>query len=277
MPSLRRGLLVLPLLLLAAACDGPAQYAAVQVNVLLFDDGTGELSLLVPGTDHDEDDVEEFARSFADALGLPEPEVVSETGPLVLTGIPTNSVELDVSNLLTTVAALFPESADSTFVSVCVPHRMGRIDARGMAGKHHGSCVTFFTGDSGSDARPSAVARFEHQWHPASTTLVLAIATFVLGAAAILASARIRSAKASIAATLVGAAAGFTCLVLGWRSFSSSVDNDPYFATGLSFDESMGAWFANVALVSFVMGCVLIVSSLIESRRQRRRARTSVG
>lgn len=128
---------------LLSACQGLAPYDPVQANVLLRSDGTGEMNWASP-LHLSDDETDDAIRLYVQALGLPEPDLPFDT-PLQLDGLERDEIVFDLGAFVRAVENAGLSSADSIFVSICVPPSEGRVTGSGTLFETlwHESCVTF--------------------------------------------------------------------------------------------------------------------------------------
>jgi hypothetical protein len=263
--SWRRVWRALPLAVVLMGCDSAAQYSAVKVTVLVFDDGTGQMSWSISG-DHSPEAMVAYGREFARALGLPNPTISSTPGPASFADFPTDSLDVDVSGLLETVEQQLPNAWPSVFVAVCTPNADGRVDGTDMSSEHWGSCATFDRQSSNSPSvHPSARVRFGDHPHPATTWLLVAVFAAIVGLAAAAVTMRSRATWQFLLSWMIGASSVLVCGSVALKSFGASRSGTS-FATGQEFDQGMDRWFIDVAGIAGVLAIVVLVAIVPTAR-----------
>lgn len=263
---------VLAATLALSACDGPAQYSAVKVMILVHPDGTGEMSWQVPGHVSNQQ-VNDYGRQFAEALGLPAPQF-TDTGPARFSGLPHDHLDIEFEPFMALVRREWPDAANSVFVSLCVPHADGSASGRRVDLAHYDSCALFIVDGSGpaTGIGRSARTTFEGRRHPAvrlGLWLCLAVAAGV-GAALF---TRGHRGRWRVAGDAVAVLAPFACLWIAYSSLAAAADaTGPQgtWDTGQEFDQGFDGPFRTMAFASVIAAAVLVVVYL--AVRDRRRA-----
>lgn len=242
------------------ACDGPAQYSSVRVTLLVHPDGTGEMSWRVPERVGDEE-MAEYGRQYASALGLPTPVMSADGGPATLTGLPTDHVDVEFGPLMEFVNREWPDSRHSVFVSVCTPHANGTASGQGVRMVHDDACALFVIEGPGSAAAPNSHARitFESRWHPAVWQGLWLLLAFTAGVTAFV-FARRRDQRWRSAALFVAAAAPIACIWIAFRAAEAAKPGDVLaMDTGIDFDRNFEGPFSMVALGGFTAALMLLI------------------
>lgn len=264
---------VLAATLWLSACDTPAQYSAVKLMVLVHPDGTGEMSWQVPARVSDQQ-VDDYGRQFAEALGLPAPQFTDMNGPARLSGLPHDHLDIEFEPFMALVRREWPDAANSVFVSLCVPHADGSASGRRVDLAHYDSCALFIVDGSGPATGIGRSARitFEGRLHPAvwhGLWLCLVVAAGV-GAALFI---RRHRGPWRVAAGAVAGLAPFACLWIAFRSVVAASDAaEPWgtWDTGQEFDQGFDGPFRMMALAGVIAAAVVVVVYL--ALRDRRRA-----
>ncbi|MEQ1698695.1 MAG: hypothetical protein ABMA25_01230 [Ilumatobacteraceae bacterium] len=243
-----------------SACDGPAQYSAIKVMVLVQPDGTGEMSWRVPARVGD-DEMDEYGRQFASALGLPEPVMSPVSGPAALSGLPTDHVDVEFGPLLEFVASEWPDSAHSVFVSLCTPHANGTASGSGIELIHDDACALYVIEGPGSAPAADSHARitFESRWHPAAWQGLWLLLAVIAGVVAFV-FARKRHHRWNAVAVVVAAAAPIACVWIALRALDAATPAEfLVMDTGLDFDRNFDGPFSMVTLGGFTAALMLLI------------------
>ena len=245
-----------------SACHGPAQYSAIKVTVLVQPDGTGEMSWRVPARVSDEE-MADYGRQYASALGLPEPVMSADGGPATLTGLPTDHVDVEFGPLMEFIERQWPDHADSVFVSVCTPHANGTASGDGVQLAHDDACALYVVDGPGDVPAPTGRARitFEARWHPAAWQGLWLLLAFTAGVVACV-FARRRDHRWRSVAIFVAAVAPMACVWIAYRAAGAASEAQGEWATwetGIVFDQDFGGPFSMVMLGGFTAALMLLI------------------
>ncbi len=254
------------LLAVCAGCDGPAQYSSVKVNVLVHADGTGEMSWQVPGHVSGEQ-MATYGREIAAALGLPQPATIGTGEPATFTGLSSDRLDFEIDQLMTRLRELGID-VDSVFVSICTPHADGRVEGAGFDKVHFGSCGTWSSEGPVATA-PQVTVRFGERWHPSSMLAVGCVIALLLGVCVSVLAARWKQQWLCATANAVCLIGALACGWAVWTSLTNWSPTDPYWETGMTFDENLGEGFHRTLLIDLVSTVLLTALWVVGVLRNR--------